>query len=65
MAYFNIVAGCASLVSLVIALITLGKVCKIYNTIHVGDTNISSLNGNVSQNAKGEDIHQIGGNKNA
>ncbi|MCK5270327.1 MAG: hypothetical protein KAJ46_06065 [Sedimentisphaerales bacterium] len=61
MSAFEIVAGVASILSLIISIVVVSKVISIKNVI----TMKTSTNTNVRQAAKGSNNTQIGGDKNA
>ena len=58
---FNIIAGVASIASLVVSLFVASKVIKITNTINVGSNNNDSQK--TSQKIKGNSNTQIGNMK--
>ena len=66
MKYFNIIAGIASIVSLIISIIAIKKVIKVETKINIDDhsSHIASSQNKTSQKAKGNNITQAGGDIN-
>ena len=64
---FNIVAGIASILSLIISVVAIRKVCKIETKIKMEDnsSHITNSHNKISQKAKGTNITQTGGDLNA
>ncbi|KGA95879.1 hypothetical protein AJ85_18050 [Alkalihalobacillus alcalophilus ATCC 27647 = CGMCC 1.3604] len=68
MEYFNIIASIASILSLIIALITLNKVVNIYNNLFIDKSRKTDNSNHSSQNIKTRDntnttINQVGRDK--
>lgn len=59
---FNIMAGTASIISLIISIIAIKKVVNIETRINITDqsTNIIDSSNKISQKANGKDITQAG-----
>jgi len=62
MSVFNIIAGTASIISLIISIIAIKKVVNIETRININDqsTNIIDSSNKISQKASGKDITQAG-----
>lgn len=58
---FNIIANAASIMSLIVSIIVLKGVYNVKSTLKITDKSQTKIN----QKAKGRDIQQTGGNRNA